>query len=251
MTHTLVAGPHVELPEGAAAPRSFADASPAEQARVTGALARTDALAGASADERAAVLRESVLVTLARGERLVAHDGVVLVESGRVACTVCDGSRELWTRAIVMPDEVGCLAGVVRGCETGDGPRCACTAVVRSELAVLDGPALRALMQARPAVAVGLARILAKDLETALLDCAAIATRTPLARLAHYLLDEADGRTELRLAETQSRIASRLGTVREVVGRGMRELVRRGLIRRDGRHVSWLDAAGLSAVAGA
>jgi CRP/FNR family transcriptional regulator len=66
-------------------------------------------------------------------------------------------------------------------------------------------------------------------------------------RLATALLEfsEAAGRASFALPETQEELASRLGTVREVVSRNLGRFQGEGLIRIQRREIEILDAAGL------
>lgn len=63
-------------------------------------------------------------------------------------------------------------------------------------------------------------------------------------RLARFLLDYAEGRAPPR-QWTQEEIAVHIGTVREMVGRTMRDLAQDGLIRRERGRIVITDRAGL------
>jgi CRP/FNR family transcriptional regulator len=63
-------------------------------------------------------------------------------------------------------------------------------------------------------------------------------------RLARFLLDYAQGRAPVR-QWTQEEIAVHIGTVREMVGRTMRDLSQDGLIRRERGRIVIVDLAGL------
>ena len=63
-------------------------------------------------------------------------------------------------------------------------------------------------------------------------------------RLARFLLDYAKGRAPAR-QWTQEEIASHIGTVREMVGRTMRDLAQDGLIRRERGRIVVVDRAGM------
>lgn len=58
------------------------------------------------------------------------------------------------------------------------------------------------------------------------------------ARLAHYLLSAANGRTTFALTETNEEIGSHIGTVREVVSRTLHSLKDAGAITIQGRRVT-------------
>ena len=69
------------------------------------------------------------------------------------------------------------------------------------------------------------------------------------ARLAVYLLETAQGRTQFRLEETNEAISGQLGTVREVVSRTLRTLKETNVISLQGRRVLVLDAEELRRIA--
>ncbi len=72
----------------------------------------------------------------------------------------------------------------------------------------------------------------------------ALALHSVRARLARFLLDYAQGRAPAR-QWTQEEIAAHIGTVREMVGRTMRDLSQDGLIRRERGRIVVLDPVGL------
>jgi len=67
-------------------------------------------------------------------------------------------------------------------------------------------------------------------------------------RLARFLLEYAEGRAPAR-HWTQEEIAAHIGTVREMVGRTMRDLAQDGLIRRERGRIVVVDRPGLERVA--
>jgi CRP/FNR family transcriptional regulator len=68
------------------------------------------------------------------------------------------------------------------------------------------------------------------------------------ARLAQFLIELA-GLPETAGGWTQDEIAAQIGTVRDVVGRLLRDFESQGFIRRDRQHITLLDRNGLEAVA--
>ncbi len=75
-----------------------------------------------------------------------------------------------------------------------------------------------------------------------------LSLRSVRGRLARFLLDEAD-RGSVSEQWTQDEIASRLGTVRDVIGRTLRGFMDAGLVRREGNRLILVDRAGLEAEA--
>jgi len=71
-----------------------------------------------------------------------------------------------------------------------------------------------------------------------------LALHTVRARLARFLLDYAEGRAPPRQF-TQEEIAAHIGTVREMVGRTMRDFSGEGLIRRERSRIVVVDHKGL------
>jgi len=75
-----------------------------------------------------------------------------------------------------------------------------------------------------------------------------LSLKTVEARFAKILLDQAEGDVIERQRWTnQTELASRLGTVPDVLGRVIRELTKAGLIEMDKHQIRILDRAGLSA----
>lgn len=72
-----------------------------------------------------------------------------------------------------------------------------------------------------------------------------LALHTVRARLARFLLDLVSGKAPPR-AWTQEEVAAHIGTVREMVGRTMRDLTQEGLIRRERGRIVVLDAERLT-----
>lgn len=71
---------------------------------------------------------------------------------------------------------------------------------------------------------------------------------TVKSRLAKFLIDLAD-HAQSNLGWTQDEIAAHIGTVRDMVGRLLREFETQGLIRRDRQQIFLLDKAGLQELA--
>lgn len=202
---------------------------------VRSVLREATLLAPLSKDERNALAAAAEVRSASRGERLFregdAPREVLFVASGRIQCCHhCDGPRE-WVSAVVRP------GGVVGLVELLDGvPRDGCAqALEPSTVVAVQGQAVQDLMDHHLAFAAHVARTLARELRQTQHMCGAVALQSPLQRLGEYLLQAAPDGDEGSLPETQGRIASQIGTVREVVGRSLRRLERQGVISRRGR----------------
>ncbi len=69
-------------------------------------------------------------------------------------------------------------------------------------------------------------------------------------RLARYLLNVSNGKDEFEIPHTNSEIASRIATVRELVSRNLSRLSREGIIELDGKRVRILMRSKLEKMAG-
>lgn len=192
-------------------------------------------LATLSREEKAALAAKAEVRQAARGERLFregdASREVLFVASGRIQCCHhCDGPRE-WVSAVVRPIGFVGLVDVVDG-SARDGCAQALEATTVVSIPAAD---LAALIERDHSFAAHVAKILAQELRATQHMCGAVALRSPLQRLAEYMLHAANGSDTGSMPETQGRIASQIGTVREVVGRSLRRLERQGVITRQGR----------------
>ena len=114
------------------------------------------------------------------------------------------------------------------------------------ECFVLPRDALFDLVRRRPELAIALLRDLAAELRDLLLLVEDLAFRSVRQRMARQLLREAAaGDADL----TQQELAERVGTVREIAGRALRQFAHEGLIRLARGRVSVLDPAGLARIA--
>ncbi|WP_420126970.1 Crp/Fnr family transcriptional regulator [Longimicrobium sp.] len=119
-----------------------------------------------------------------------------------------------------------------------------CVAVTRDGLA--------AAIRKDPELALSLLARLAARVRHVIGRLDGLASRSVPARLAGYLLErrERAGRDPFTLGGSQTAVAEELGTVREVLGRGLRALRDRGLIAVDAKGgIAIVDEAGLRAAA--
>jgi CRP/FNR family transcriptional regulator len=171
--------------------------------------------------------------------------GLFVITEGRVKLArLSPGGRE----QVLHVEGAGASLGEV---PVFDGGGYVATAVALTEVRVLfvAREALFALCRRRPDVAMGIIAVLARRLRRFAALIADLALRDVTERLAAFLLAEAPrdgGAFELG---TQDEIASRLGTVRELVSRSLARLAAAGLIARSGRRVRLLDPKGLRALA--
>ncbi len=161
-------------------------------------------------------------------------DGIAIVLSGRLQCTVPGHSGRGWIRAVLRPG--GCC-GLSALLDNGSQV-CGVEALETSRILHVSSAAMRRVLDKENAFALHVARLVTLDLRRAIVCCGQLALKTPLERLAGYLLENSDGGGNVRLRETQGQIAAQIGTVREVVGRSFRRLEDDGLVLRRGRTVT-------------
>jgi CRP/FNR family cyclic AMP-dependent transcriptional regulator len=170
---------------------------------------------------------------------------VGVIASGGVKRANCGRDARQWISYVMRPGDVCGLAACV------DGGACACDAVAfeRSRVFLFPATAVRAAMDVNPGFARRVAEALARDVRRLLTACGDVTLRTPLQRVAGFVKEQAAGAAMFEMRETQTQIAARLGTVREVVGRALRRLEADGVVTRTGRVVRILNAEKLSSAA--
>jgi CRP/FNR family transcriptional regulator len=135
----------------------------------------------------------------------------------------------------------------------GGGYIASAVAAAPTRLLLLPRAALLELCRRRPAVALVLLETLARRVRRFAALAADLAFREVTERVARHLeaTARAEGRplmagTTLELTLTQEQLATRLGTVRELVARALAQLRRSGVIAQRGRRVTILDPARLA-----
>lgn len=124
------------------------------------------------------------------------------------------------------------------------GPNPANAAAIElSKLWIMPSQALFESIQKHPAVAMAVVRNLGIRLRQLVNMVEDLSLRQVSARLARLLLESATGNEPQPL--TQQEMASRLGTVREMIGRSLRQLEMRGMVRVEHGKIVILDRTGL------
>jgi CRP-like cAMP-binding protein len=122
-----------------------------------------------------------------------------------------------------------------------------------SVLWIIDRASMRGLAQTYPALAWALIESIAARARHLVGMVEDLALRSVKARLAKLLLAEAErsaeqGEISRERMVSQTEMAARLGTVREMVGRALRDLADEGLITLDRHRIVVIDRAGLAAI---
>lgn len=105
-------------------------------------------------------------------------------------------------------------------------------ALVHTTLYAIPTPRFQALMRDHPALTENISRYLAQRVHRLSLIIEGLALHSVRTRLARFLLARADGKFPHQ-TWTQDDIAANIGTVRDVVGRILREFIRTGVLRRE------------------
>ncbi|PWH17997.1 MAG: Crp/Fnr family transcriptional regulator [Ardenticatenia bacterium] len=151
--------------------------------------------------------------------------GLWIVESGRVKASLLSPSGREHILAIYGPGEV------LNEMSAFDSASSAVTlqTLAETHLLVISCPVFQNLLDEHPEVAREALKQLASRSRRLVATIADLSLRTVTARLAGLLLDSVTGSGDATM--TRSQMAARLGTVREVVSRSLRDLERLGLIR--------------------
>jgi len=105
---------------------------------------------------------------------------------------------------------------------------------------------LHRVIREQPVFALGLLQALAREIAALSALVGDLSLRSVRGRLARLLLEQADA-GEVARRWTQSEIAARLGTVREMISRALGAFADAGLIRIDRQRIVLLDREGLEA----
>jgi CRP-like cAMP-binding protein len=217
-------------------------------------LARVPYFQSLSPAELRNLARRGTTQTVARGDFVFTggepcHGLVVIIEGAVDVRQASEAGRE----QILHTEGPAATLGEVPLFD-GGGYVASAVAAEPTRLFVLPRAALLDLCRRRPAVALALLETLARRVRRFATLAADLAFREVTERVARHLeaSARAEGRplaagTTLELALTQEQIATRLGTVRELVARALAELRRSGVIAQRGRRVTILDPARLIA----
>ncbi len=130
----------------------------------------------------------------------------------------------------------------------GGGYLASAVAVNSARLVVVPRAEVLGLCRRHPSVALALLESMARRLRRFAALAEDLALRNVTERLARHLEAAAEG-SVVELALTQEQLASRLGTVRELVARALTYLERQGLIERRRSMIMIRDARRLAALA--
>jgi CRP/FNR family transcriptional regulator len=113
-----------------------------------------------------------------------------------------------------------------------------------AEMCVIERPTLMSLFARYPKLAQAVVTVLAARCRMLVGMVEDLSLKSVAGRLAKLLLDQAaQGQDAVPL--TRQQMAARLGTIREMVSRALRELEDEGLVSRDGRQIIITDRAAL------
>jgi CRP/FNR family cyclic AMP-dependent transcriptional regulator len=197
------------------------------------------------ADALEAISRSAVSRHYGRGEVIFLEGdpvaGLFIVDQGRVKLyKLSTEGREQVVR-LVGPGEFFNEVAVLDG---GPNPVGA-MALRESQVWVIDREDLLRLLELHPPVAVAVIEALAGHARHLVSLVEDLSLRTVSARLAKLLLTQAAGGGETPRRLTQQEMAAQLGTVREMVGRALRDLEEDGVIRFDRHRILILDRKAL------
>ena len=176
-------------------------------------------------------------------------EGVFILVEGCVRLTV----RKALGNSMVLRDETAPATIITAGLVDG-GPNCAtAVATARSVLYVLQREAFLRLCRRNPDFTVCLLSEIGAHLRRTSAFIDLITAAGVYQRLARVLLDlmQETGSLEFDLPCSQTELAARVGTVRELISRNLRLLEANGVLHSSGKHIIVTDAPALAAAAGA
>lgn len=231
--------------------RSFA-ADPVRKANAE-VLRRVPYFASLPATERRHLGGRSLARSLGRGEALFEEGepcrGLFIVAAGRVEI------RQISLRGreqVFHTEGPGATLGEAPLFD-GGGYIASAVAVVPTRVLFLPRAEVIRLCQRRPAVALAMLKTMAHRVRHFAGIVSDLAFRPVTERLARHLDTAVAGPiepgTRIELTLTQTQLAARLGTVRELVARAFAQLEEGGVIARDRSRVTIRDPARLAALA--
>jgi CRP-like cAMP-binding protein len=193
-------------------------------------LARLPLFRGASAAVVRALSKRATIVTAGPNEVLFLTNseprGWWIVLEGKVRVVRGDGARQ----HVVHTEGPGGTLGEVPLFSGGTYPATA-IAAEPTQCALFSRDALEAAIGEAPAIAFIVAQRLADRVRMLVDRLDERSARSVQSRLIEFLLARPAQRSSISLGMTQQALAEELGTVREVVSRELRTLVRRGWIQ--------------------
>lgn len=204
---------------------------------ITDLLARASLFRSLPAEVTAALAEIALAVHYPAGSVIFLEDdpvaGLYVVESGTVRiCRISKDGREHVLAVMVSGDSFNDVAAM-------DGGPNPATAIAQTDANVwrIRREDLQAIARRHPALAWNMLESIARRTRHLIRVVQDLSMRSVRGRLAHLLLEQAQANTADGTSRmlTQEEMASRLGTVREMVGRGLRGLAADGIIAFD-RH---------------
>jgi len=169
---------------------------------------------------------------------------VFLIEQGFVRLYQLSAEGREHVLAYLEPGSLFGLIPILDGQET----LATAEALTDVSLCVFPGEQFLMLMRRHPDLALEVARSLARQVRQLSIAVKDLALYPARARLARFLLSHAESIPPYQ-RWTQERIATRIGTVRDVVGRLLRAFAQEGLIRRERGRLVIVDRDTLEKIA--
>lgn len=212
-------------------------------------LVRCPLLTGLADDELAALAAVATRHKYQAGESVFLQGdaplGLLVVASGRVKIFVLSpaSGREM---VLTAEREYGAVAELVA--LDGEPYPASAEATEETELVVIDQESFQRVVAAQPEIALHLMRTIGRRLRRLVELIEQISFKEVVHRLAAYLLSETEQGLPYQL-ETNVVIATRLGTVPELVSRNLGRINASGAVSMEGRSIVAIDAEKLRMLA--
>lgn len=222
-----------------------------ETKRIAG-LRRTTLFGSLTSEELADVAQRAIAIHLRRGEMLFlageAAKGLFVVITGKIRAFQQD---EDGREQVMHVDAAGAVLGDVPVFDDGPYPASAISEV-DADVLFIEKSDVRGLCLKYPSLALAALKLMAAKVRKHAKLVEALSLHEVGQRLALFLLTEAQttifpvgGPMAFRLCLSNHEIASRIGSVRDVVSRAFTRLKHDGLIAMEDREVKILDLQGL------
>ncbi len=192
---------------------------------------------------------ESRIVVVAKGEDLFVEG-----DPCRGMFLLIEGHMKIYRAALSGREQIIAIEGpgaTIAELPLFDGAPypASCAATEPSRLLLLPRDAFEDLLRRKPEIAIGTIRLLGRRLRSLVALVEELSLLEVPQRLAKYLLEIHERRgVEFTLTQSNQEIASRLGTVREIVSRCLHRLEQQGAIQIEGRRIRIVDESALRAM---
>ena len=191
------------------------------------------------------------MVSYSEGEDVLLEgdecEAVYFISSGMIEVfrSTLDG-REHTLRVFNKGEVFNLVPALLNGAKNPASARC----MVQSDILIINKQDLQEILNKFPKFAVNVLQVMAERLAEMTSMAGAMALHSVRQRTAAFLIKEAAAASQAKIRYwTQNDMARQVGTVRDVLGRILRQFEEKGLIRRKGGNISLINRKELEKIA--